>query len=806
MAQWSAYLDGSGDYITCGDVATGTASAITVEMWIKVDGAIADTCPLAVKTSEWELSIDADFQLTFAVWTNSGKKTASDGTILSADTWYHVVGFFAGSKVGLAVDGALVGSSNATPGATIDNTANVVTLGRIADGAGGYWYMTGWIAYLRISDVQRYGSFPYAIPRLPHFIDDSDTLCQLDFTEGTGSSIKNRAAAATTYDGSIAGGRAWSLDIPSSKWGSAYETWGDEWVIKVDGTDRTDNVALESISITDEIGARSTAVFRIEDTAAITVTSHDAVQIWRGGSILFSGVVAAYDMIARGVRYDIVCHCVDWSYLLDARIVEGEMIWSGETARTIVLACFNTFGWSILFDGTTDGLVDCGTHGTSFFTGSFTLECWFRCDTLPGVGDRSTLVGRWEVTNGYGYQWKLSLDSAGKVSFVMLFDTGGGYSVEGAKSTTTIVEGTWYHVAGVWDGSECRIYVDGTEEDSSTPAAGTPFNESTKIWLGGRYDGNAEDAFVGAMNWMRISNNARYTGAFTPADGCPATDGNTVTLYDMQEGRGTTLDNLNGTAARDGTLDTGVTWTPEAHYGTESFCSEIEAVSSALTNGHVHQGATNLTWAWNWQYISDILDELARISDYAWYVRQMEYGTNPKVLFFVPQSQDTLPFRLNTSVDLTASPPEAPMRLETWSVTGNNIRNYIVLKDGDVIYREDATSQSAFGVLKMLQKVDAGLADSFVEDIGDGLLAHYAEENVNGRVLFWQHGARVGHRIYITHSVLSIEANYLITRLQTTPLGGGVVEYVAQVEGQNSGRRRRLQDLLRETAREIVVR
>ena len=803
MAQWSIAFSGKSDFATCGDLPTGGLSALTVEAWIYINGSVEDTAAFVVKEGEWELCVDADNQLTFAV-TTGGTKTASDGTIISSNTWYHVAGWFAGQKVGMYLDGALVGSANTTAATTLANTANQVEMGRIADG-GGYWYLSGSLAYVRISNNLRYDQ-AFSIPRLPH-TPDANTLAQWDFIEGSGDIVKDRCSAETTYDAYQQGGQyIWSLDVPTGKWGSAYDSWGDEWIIYVNGVDRTANIELLSLSITDEVSGKSQASFTIVDTTPITVAAGTSVTIWHGGTIEFSGAILEHSLVPRGVRYDIECSCVDWSYLLDAAIVEGEMTWSGVTAREIVLACFNPFGWSVRFDGTSDGLVDCGTHGTSGFSGSWTLECWFRVDTLPSISDVGVLVGRWEVTSNYNFQWYIVIRGDGKLGFGILWNKGGGlYEFDGPVSTTVCATGTWYHVAGVWNGSKAQIYVDGTKENEYTPGGGwVPFNESAHVWLGGRYDGDANHRYTGAMNWTRISKNARYSANFTPLDGCPASDSNTVTLYDMQEGWGTKLDNLQGTATRDGTLDTGVTWTPAAHYGTESFCSVIEATSSA-SGGHVYQGATGLYWGWNWQYISDVLDDLARISNYVWYVRQMEYGDNPLVLFFTPQNQTTAPIELDTLVDLTASPPRAPFKITKWTISGTSIRNYVILKnDTQIVRREDVPSQNAYGILKMFNKADNGLTTSFIEDIGDGLLAQYGSESTKGSVMFWTGGTRVGHMVRVVHSTLDLNDYYLITRLGKRPRGGGMVEYAADVQGVFLGRQKTLEEVLKSVVRETT--
>ena len=69
--------------------------------------------------------------------------------------------------------------------------------------------------------------------------------------------------------------------------------------------------------------------------------------------------------------------------------------------------------------------------------------------------------------NGSGFItcWDLMVTSLGKAVFGVVLAGGGGTDIE-AVGTTTLVAGTIYHLAGTWDGSQARVYVNAVLEDA----------------------------------------------------------------------------------------------------------------------------------------------------------------------------------------------------------------------------------------------------------------------------------------------------------------------------------------------------
>ena len=148
-----------------------------------------------------------------------------------------------------------------------------------------------------------------------------------------------------------------------------------------------------------------------------------------------------------------------------------------------------------------------------FATGSFTIECWIKPNS---------------VATGQKYIWDLG-DNSNTMQLtlngsVLNYTSHNGATITG---TTNLVAGTWYHVAVVRGGTTIKLFLDGVQE--STDLTDSSNFGTTKPMKIGSDDAGA-NCFPGYIDELRISNNNRYTTTFTPRNGTFQGDVNTKML------------------------------------------------------------------------------------------------------------------------------------------------------------------------------------------------------------------------------------------------------------------------------------
>jgi len=133
--------------------------------------------------------------------------------------------------------------------------------------------------------------------------------------------------------------------------------------------------------------------------------------------------------------------------------------------------------------------------------GPFTLEAWVRAEDVTG---RRGIVAKTENS-----EFSLSATDGTPGFFVWLGD---GY-VRAEATATRLRPGEWHHLAGVFDGSHVRLYVDGA---LAAEAAGQGPRKTNGLPLfvgadpGGK--GLPGSFFAGCIDEVRLAKTARYAG------------------------------------------------------------------------------------------------------------------------------------------------------------------------------------------------------------------------------------------------------------------------------------------------------
>ena len=202
-------------------------------------------------------------------------------------------------------------------------------------------------------------------------------------------------------------------------------------------------------------------------------------------------------------------------------------------------------GWALDLDGVA-AHVEVADAAPLRLTKQFTLEAWIR---PASVTSHRHIVGK----NYY----ELSVDPypGGWTASIEVRSGGKWYTA----STGPLAFGNWHHVAGTYDGTELRVYVDG-ELGGRTRVSG-PVDTSSRPLHIGSADG-AGDIFHGAIDEARISSTVRYTAAFAAPTGPFTADAATAGLWHLDEGAGEqTADASAGAHA--GKLVSGPQWSAD---------------------------------------------------------------------------------------------------------------------------------------------------------------------------------------------------------------------------------------------------
>lgn len=99
---------------------------------------------------------------------------------------------------------------------------------------------------------------------------------------------------------------------------------------------------------------------------------------------------------------------------------------------------------------------------------SYTVAAWLKIDTGPSSGNSATIIARQRSSNGGG--WGLRVKNSGGTLYLESFIGAGGAANQVFAGSTSMSTGTWYHVAGAYDGTNIYNWVNGVQ---STTAATT---------------------------------------------------------------------------------------------------------------------------------------------------------------------------------------------------------------------------------------------------------------------------------------------------------------------------------------------
>ncbi|MEM8910513.1 MAG: LamG-like jellyroll fold domain-containing protein [Planctomycetota bacterium] len=151
--------------------------------------------------------------------------------------------------------------------------------------------------------------------------------------------------------------------------------------------------------------------------------------------------------------------------------------------------------------------------------GPFTLEAWVR----PGINRGQRAI----VAKTQGSEYALFSDE-GVPQFDVHLD--GRYVTAAAEDV--MPTDRWTHVAGVFDGQNVSLFVDG-HVVASKPGSGERTRNSLPLYIGADPDvaGRATRSFAGRIDEVRLSRGVVYTDSFDPSERLDVTDQTVLMMH-----------------------------------------------------------------------------------------------------------------------------------------------------------------------------------------------------------------------------------------------------------------------------------
>ena len=191
-------------------------------------------------------------------------------------------------------------------------------------------------------------------------------------------------------------------------------------------------------------------------------------------------------------------------------------------------------GYALSFNG--NEYVEVPDHSSLDITGSITVEGWIK---LTSFSPQATVAGKWKDIGGTSQRgYLLTVGTDGKPRFY-ISTTGANYPV---AVGSTLSLNTWYHLAGTWDGTNIKVYVDTTS--ASTSQTGSIFSNDQPLLIGANdgwggsnrkftngvidevriWDGALTVDQIGDISPPEVTINAPADGGFYPVGAVPIPD------------------------------------------------------------------------------------------------------------------------------------------------------------------------------------------------------------------------------------------------------------------------------------------
>jgi hypothetical protein len=186
------------------------------------------------------------------------------------------------------------------------------------------------------------------------------------------------------------------------------------------------------------------------------------------------------------------------NYKITTRVkAPGDLYASDDTLSTVITNYTRGLDWAVLFSGTGFGKVSIPHAADLAMSNAFTLEAWVYPLGFKSNYWENTIISKEAEAGGYA----LNLGGNGQGRLVIYSD---GWK-EVVLPAGSVVTNKWQHIAGVYDGSTMKVYVDGVLK--ATAAVGALASSASPLCIGETSAWSGRE-FNGGIDEVRIWNKA----------------------------------------------------------------------------------------------------------------------------------------------------------------------------------------------------------------------------------------------------------------------------------------------------------
>ncbi len=144
------------------------------------------------------------------------------------------------------------------------------------------------------------------------------------------------------------------------------------------------------------------------------------------------------------------------------------------------------------------------SDATSLDVTTLTLEVWIKFNAVSPANNKVITWKGDDAATGAASSYWFNMATTNKIDFFI----GNNVTTNSTQSISAVLANQWYHLVGTADGSNVKIYVNGTLE-SSTAQTITPYNSSNSLRINGIVPGQTIYNVNATYDEIRLSNTAR---------------------------------------------------------------------------------------------------------------------------------------------------------------------------------------------------------------------------------------------------------------------------------------------------------